>query len=101
MGKKRRYQSEILEDLLLVISKAIVVSKTWIMQRANLNHITFQKYFNFLVWHGYISPSNNDNGKYVVTESGKKVFVKFPGAMGGSNYFTADSDKEIEEDLIS
>lgn len=32
-------------------------------------------------------------------EAGKKVFVKFPGAKGGSNYFTAESDKEVEEGL--
>jgi len=32
-------------------------------------------------------------------EAGEKVFVKFPHAKGGSNYFTAESDREIEERL--
>lgn len=32
-------------------------------------------------------------------EAGSKVFVKFPGAKGGSNYFTAESDEEVEEGL--
>lgn len=32
-------------------------------------------------------------------EARKKVFVKFPGAKGGSDYFTAESDKEVEKGL--
>lgn len=76
MGKRGRHRSEILEDLLSVMSRAAVVSKTRIMQRANLNHITFQKYRNFLISHGYIIRSNTKTEKYVVTESGREVLHK-------------------------
>jgi predicted transcriptional regulator len=76
MTRKERSQSEILQDILIVILEEREASKTRIMHRANLNQKTFQKYFSSLLSNGFIV-LHNDYGetyrKYRITRRGRET----------------------------
>jgi predicted transcriptional regulator len=76
MTRKERSQSEILQDLLMVILEEREASKTHIMHRANLNQKTFQKYFSSLLSNGFVilcDDYNETYRKYRITKRGRET----------------------------
>ena len=69
--KNKRSEIEILDSIL---SKADVeVKKTRMLYNANMSHLQFSNYFDFLLSHGFISivQDNPSQKTYIITEKGK------------------------------
>ena len=83
MGKMRRKRGsrsrcEIILDILAVISEEGRAKKTRIMQKAYLDWRNFQKYFDFLLEHGFIGKIEEpeEGTSYELTEKGRNLLRK-------------------------
>lgn len=75
---KHRSRWDILFDILKTISDEEGVKKTRIMQKTNLDWISFKKYFDFLVDHGFLRVGD-ESGKrksYKLTKKGRNLLVE-------------------------
>ncbi len=84
--KPVRGRWEIILDILRAISEGgSVVKKTHIMQKAYLDWRSFQKYFHFLLEHGFVGsdkPGGSESKGYYLTERGRDLLNRLGEVEG-------------------
>lgn len=76
MADRERMRSEIFQDMLEVTIQGGPAKKTHIMQKANLNTRTFERYFEFLLCEGYLTNGPVKEDTYTATDVGKELYRK-------------------------